>query len=42
MNDDRYKINFLTGKVTKKRVVKTKPAVEPVADSVAAFADEAE
>ncbi len=41
MNDDRYKINFLTGKVTKRRI-KTKPAVEPVADSVAAFVDENE
>ena len=38
MNDDRYKVNFLTGKVTKRRVVKTKPAVEPVAP----FVDETE
>ena len=42
MNDERYKVNMLTGKVTKKRVVKTKPAVEPVSDSVAAFVDETE
>jgi len=42
MNDERYKVNMLNGKVTKRRVVKTKPAVEPVADSVAAFADENE
>jgi len=41
MNDERYKVNMLNGKVTKRRI-KTKPAVDPVPDSVAAFADENE
>ncbi len=43
MNDpDRYKVNMLSGKVSKRRVKKDKPAVEPVAESVAAFVDENE